>query len=396
MVDIYYDCFAPCPPGLETVLAQELNRLKLKAVKAARAGVSFQADMQAIMRVNLHSRIALRVLIEVVSSSYETEQDIFELALETPWEVWFGYQQTIRVDITAHKSPLTSLKLCALKVKDAICDRLRSQEGDRPSVDTVAPDVRIYVHLEGQQVLLYLDTSGESLFKRGWRLDKGEAPLRENLAAGLLALSGWMGADQSEQASPGGTLYDPFCGSGTIAIEAALYALGVPAGINRQFGFGNLRIYAADTWNQLVEEALSNILPSLPYPIYASDIDASAIEAAQQNALRAGLAEDVIQWEISDVRKAQLPADIKPGWIVTNPPYGERLALEDAQSLYAEWASHLKQNFGGWQLYLITSDMQVPKLLRLNPERRTPIYNGALDCRLFKFQIVSGSFRNKN
>src|SRR5690606_24009867 len=170
-------------------------------------------------RANLYSRLATRVLVRVAHARVHTEDDILELARQTAWERWFGPEQTLRVDTSAVRSPMKSLQYCNLRAKDGICDRLREREGARPSIDTVRPDARVHLFLDETTATLYLDTSGESLFKRGWRLDKGEAPLRENLAAGLLALSGW---------DPSQALMDPFCGSGTILIEAAWIALGVP------------------------------------------------------------------------------------------------------------------------------------------------------------------------
>jgi putative N6-adenine-specific DNA methylase len=183
----------------------------------ARAGCRLRTDWTGVLRANLYSRLATRVLVEVAHGPARHEDDILELALDTPWERWFGSEHTLRVDTSAIRSPMQSLQYCNLRAKDGICDRLREREGARPDIDTVRPDARVHLFLDEDSATLYLDTSGESLFKRGWRLDKGEAPLRENLAAGLLALSGW---------DPSAPLMDPFCGSGTILIEAAWIALG--------------------------------------------------------------------------------------------------------------------------------------------------------------------------
>jgi putative N6-adenine-specific DNA methylase len=229
---------------------------------------------------------------------------------------------------------------------------------------------------------LYLDTSGESLFKRGWRLDKGDAPLRENLAAGILALSGW---------DPEAALLDPFCGSGTILIEAAWIALGVPPGITRPFGFERLRDHDSHSWEDVKEEARSRILPELETPLIGIDADPLAIEAAQRNAERAYLTEDTIRFEVGDARDAIAPAPT--GWLVTNPPYGERLAEEDL-AFWREWSANLKREFADWQVSIITSDLDLPKHLRLKANRRTPVFNGALDCRLFSFELVAASYRD--
>jgi putative N6-adenine-specific DNA methylase len=277
---------------------------------------------------------------------------------------------------------MQSLQYCNLRAKDGICDRLRELEGARPSIDTVRPDARVHLFLSHDTGTMYLDTSGESLFKRGWRLDKGDAPLRENLAAGILALAGW---------DPEAALLDPFCGSGTILIEAAWIALGVPPGITRPFGFERLRDHDARRWEDLKDEARSRILPELASPLIGIDANPDAIEAAQRNAERAYLTEDTIQFELGDARDAV--ASAPSGWIVTNPPYGERLDEEDVE-FWREWSACLKREFAGWQVNVITSDLDLPKHLRLKADRRTPIFNGALDCRLFGFELVANSYRD--
>nr|WP_246013473.1 THUMP domain-containing protein [Pigmentiphaga humi] len=375
--------FAPCPLGLEHALTDELHALGFDDAHPGRAGVHFTADWTGMMRANLHSRLATRILVRVAHGPVQNEDELLELARATPWEHWFGAEQTLRVDTSAVRSPMKSLQFCNLRVKDGICDRLREREGERPSIDTVRPDARVHAFLDETSATLYLDTSGESLFKRGWRLDKGEAPLRENLAAGLLALSGW----------PGNVpLIDPFCGSGTILIEAALKALGVPPGISRPFAFERLRGHQARHWRDLKDDARARILPELPIQMAGADIDPHAIEAARDNAHRAGLTDEAVYFEVADARDT-CPLDDQAGWLITNPPYGERLDLEEDRQLWTEWASTLKREFGGWQLHVITSDFDLPKKLRLDPFRRTPIYNGALDCRLFGFQLVQGQYR---
>ncbi|MGB3275552.1 MAG: class I SAM-dependent RNA methyltransferase, partial [Castellaniella sp.] len=257
------------------------------------------------------------------------------------------------------------------------------REGARPDIDTVRPDARVHLFLDARQATLYLDVSGESLFKRGWRLDKGEAPLRENLAAGLLALSDW---------PPDTPLLDPFCGSGTLLIEAAWIALGVPPGIWRPFGFERLRAHDARLWRDLKEDARARIAPRLEQPLVGCDINPGAIESARANAERAHLSPDTIRFEVCDAR--QMPPPAEAGWIVTNPPYGERLADEDAD-LWPEWASWLKRHYGGWQLNVITSDLDLPSRMRLKARRRHPLHNGALDCRLFQFELVAAGYRDR-
>ncbi|MGB6217511.1 MAG: THUMP domain-containing protein [Castellaniella sp.] len=375
--------FAPCPHGLEEALALELQALGYEAVRAGRAGCHFQADWSGVLRANLYSRLATRVLVQVAQADVHTEDDILALARDTEWERWFGPEHSLRVDTSAIRSPMHSLQYCNLRAKDGICDRLRDREGDRPSIDTVRPDARVHLFLDERRATLYLDVSGESLFKRGWRLDKGEAPLRENLAAGLLALSGW---------PPDTPLLDPFCGSGTLLIEAAWIALGVPPGIWRPFGFERLRAHDARLWRDLKEDARARIAPRLEQPLVGCDINPSAIESARANAERAHLSPDTIRFEVCDARR--MPPPESAGWIVTNPPYGERLADEDTE-LWPEWASWLKRHYGGWQLNVITSDLDLPGRMRLKARRRHPLHNGALDCRLFQFELVAAGYRDR-
>ncbi len=377
--------FLPCPAGLEPALLAELQALNVHGLKAGRGGVHAEGDWTEVMRLNLESRIATRVLVQVAQARIRDEQDILPLARSVDWESWFGPGHRLRVDTTAIRSGVPSLHYANLRVKDGICDRLRDTEGARPDIDTVRPDARVQQFLDAETCTLYLDTSGEALFKRGWRLDKAEAPLRENLAAGLLALAGWTGERP---------LIDPFCGSGTLPIEAALIALGVAPGISRPLGFERLRPHDDTAWKALKAASRARIKADLPVPIVGSDRDARAVEHARSNAERAGLAPDTIEWRVGEAQAID-PGSLPAGLLIGNPPYGERIG--DAEALKALWpafASQLKKHFGGWQLALITADRDVPKQLRLQPKRRFPVFNGDLDCRLFCFDLVSGSYRD--
>jgi len=374
--------FASCPQGLEQALSAELQALGYQDATPGRAGVHFSTDWTGIMRANLYTRLATRILVQVAQAPVAHEDDILALAARTPWERWFGPEHRLRVDTSAIRSPMQSLQYCNLRAKDGICDRLRSREGARPDIDTVRPDARVHLFLSSDTATLYLDTSGESLFKRGWRLDKGEAPLRENLAAGLLALAGW---------DPTAPLLDPFCGSGTLLIEAAWIALGIAPGIRRPFGFERLRDHDSQGWRALKDEVRAHARSTLDAPLVGTDIDPRAITAAHNNAARAGLSPDLVRFEVADARSVTAPAPA--GWIVTNPPYGERLEAGD-DALWRDWASCLKRHFGGWQLAVISSDHALAQRLRLKPKLRTPVYNGALDCRLFQFDLVSAGYRD--
>ncbi len=377
-----YRLFAPCPQGLEEALSLELQALGYENVQTGRAGCHFDADWIGVMRANLSSRLATRILLEVSHAPVTNEEDILALARVTPWERWFGPEQTLRVDTSAVRSPMQSLQYCNLRAKDGICDRLRDLEGARPSIDTVRPDAKVHLFLDETSATFYLDTSGESLFKRGWRHDKGDAPLRENLAAGLLALSGW---------DPSKPLIDPFCGSGTILIEAAWMALGAPPGIWRPFHFERLRCHDQRLWRDIKDEARSMIAPRLDTPLIGYDINPTVLDAARSNLERSHLTLETIRFEQGDALKIR--PETKAGWIVTNPPYGERLEHQD-EDFWPNWASNLKQNFANWSVNMISSDLELPRHMRLKPKRRYPLYNGALDCRLFCFDMVPASYRN--
>ena len=379
--------FTPCPRGLEAALADELRALGIGDAAIVPGGVGFSGAWADCYRVNLHGRIPSRVLWRVAAAPYRTEEDLYRLAREQSWERLFDVAATLRVDVTATRSPLRSLEFATLRIKDAVCDQFRDACGERPSVDTRNPGARVFAYLDAERAILYLDTSGEPLFKRGWRQDSGAAPLRENLAAGILALSGWQ---------PGTTLFDPMCGSGTFAVEAAQRALAIPPGSQRRFGFERLRNFDADLWDSLrasgtpppgAEDALLRI--------HASDLSGDAVALTRANLLRAGLTEaqaHAIAPKQIDARHVRAPA--LQGVMVTNPPYGERIAVRGAPSpeaFFAEFASNLKQRFADWRCFILSSDLALQGKLRLAPARRHVLYNGAIECRLYEFQMRAGA-----
>jgi putative N6-adenine-specific DNA methylase len=376
-----YRYFAPCPRGLESVLALELARLGASGLAEVAGGVHFAGDRALCYRANLESRIASRVLWLVAEGGYRREQDIYALARDLDWSRLFDVDCTIRVDVTALRSPLKSIDFATLRIKDGICDRFRERTGRRPDVDTADPMVRIAAHLGTDRVTLYLDTSGEPLFKRGWRQDAGVAPLRENLAAGLLALAGWR---------PDSVLLDPMCGAGTIAIEAAQIAAGRPPGAARGFGFERLRGHDAALWRALRAARAGTACAAAP-AIHGRDRDAERVTAARRNAAAAGV-EDRIAWECADVCAAPAPA--AAGLLVANPPYGVRLdSGAQLDAWYGRFGSALKRHYAGWSVWLLSGELQLPRKLGLRAERRAPLYNGALECRLFGFRMVCGSMR---
>ncbi|MBM4261972.1 MAG: class I SAM-dependent RNA methyltransferase [Deltaproteobacteria bacterium] len=374
--------FATCPRGLELVLVDELRQLRAEKVHAVGGGVEFIGNFALCYRVNLESRIASRVLWRVGSASYAGEDDIYRTAFALPWTQYFDPARTIRIDVSATKSPLTSLNFVTLKIKDAICDKIRRLSNQRPSVDTRAPDIPIQAHLTDRGFTLYIDTTGEPLFKRGQRGATGAAPLRENLAAGILRLAGW---------TPDLPLLDPMCGSGTILVEAATMALDIAPGLGREFAFEKLRNFDEQHWRELQRQTTARQQPKRPLAIFGSDIDARVLKAARANLARAGLSECV---KLKQADALSLTAPAPEGIIVTNPPYGVRLGeQQQLAEFYPKLGDLLKKQFTGWRAYFLSADMRLPKLIRLAVSKRTPLFNGALECRLFEYKMVAGTLR---
>jgi putative N6-adenine-specific DNA methylase len=378
------DYFCPCPRGLEQALVAEVEAAGATAAAALAGGVECRGPLEVAYRINLHSRLASRVMLRIARGSYRSEDDLYRLASAQPWESWFDHTCTLRVDTTAIRSPLASLNFATLRIKDAIVDRLRERTGDRPSIDTARPDVRVALFLQEGSALLYLDLSGEPLFKRGWRADreaKGEAPLKENLAAGLLALANW---------NPAMPLMDLFCGAGTIVIEAAQIACGRPAGLQRNFGIERLSFHQPLLWQQIQEQAQAAMADAArqaearPVHIAASDVDPNAVAMARGNLQRAGLPVEAVTFEMCDAIDARPPWP-NPGVIVSNPPYDERMPIDT--ETWRAFGATLRNHFGGWRALLLSSDRRLPGQLGLRERRKTPLYNGQIECRLFEFEM---------
>ena len=446
--------FLPCAAGVEALLATEVKRVTGIDGKAWRAGVQLQASWRDALQLNLHSRLAQRVLIELQHNAYRSEQDLYNAAASVAWEIWFTPKQTFKVEITAQHSPLQSLNFAALKIKDAIADRFRDKFDVRPDVDTRWPDVRVYAHLTVDTVTLYIDTSGEPLFKRGWREDKGDAPLKETLAAAMIASSGW-----DQLCKEGVPLYDPCCGSGTIAIEAAQIACNIAPGINRRFAFQKYLPFQAHVWGGLLDQAEAAISEPAA-PVFGSDVSFRMVDFAERNAERAGVA-NAVQFRGGDALQRLPPA--LTGVMLVNPPYGERIdaagvagrpamqardqraasaqALQgqpidefgqplqpgasertdsrdesgfepprdrranpgreqaqtesggEASDFFPQLAAHWKKNYAGWTAHVLTPDLKLPGKMRLKESRRVPMWNGPIECRLFRFDMVAGSAR---
>jgi putative N6-adenine-specific DNA methylase len=376
--------FAPCPRGLAAPLGEELRELGAANLEASDAGVAFTGPFDLIYTVNLHSRIASRVLWRVAKFPYKSEDDVYNGAHGVRWHTYFNADRTFKVDTNAHRSPVKSLDFITLRVKDAIADQFRAAAGRRPSVEARDPDVRVHVFLDDKTCTLYVDTSGDSLFKRGKRDHVGEAPLKKNLAAGILRLAGWQA---------GTPLLDPMCGAGTFLSEAAEITLGRAAGRSRAFGFEKLARYNEATWQRMLANAKKSEKPVEPLPIYGSDLYGRSLGHAVLNLREAGL-EDAVK--LKQVNLLELSAPEPTGVIVTNPPYGVRLGeKEELAEFYPRLGDALKQRFPNWTAFIFSGDPDIAKLIRLAASRKTVLYNGALECRLYEYRMVPGGNRRK-
>ena len=385
--------FLPCAAGVEDLLALEVQRilgLNATQMQASRGGVQLIASWRDAMLLNLHSRLAMRVLVELQHRMYRNEQDLYDAASAVAWEVWFTTKQTFKIEVTAQHSPLKSLNFAALKVKDAIADRFRHKSGERPSVETRWPDVRVYAHLTTDMATLYIDTSGEPLFKRGWREDKGDAPLKETLAAAMIEASGW--ADSVRAGGEPVPLYDPCCGSGTIAIEAAQIACHIAPGAQRRFGFEKLLPFQAHVWSAIKNEA-NNQETTPTSTLFGSDVAHRMVDFAVRNAQRAGVA-TAIEFRGGDALQRMPP--VPTGLMLVNPPYGERIetgGVAAQDDFFTQLAAHWKKNYAGWTAFILSPDLKLPGRMRLKESRRMPMWNGPIECRLFRFDMVKGSAR---
>jgi len=376
--------FATCPRGLEALLVDELAAAGATVVRQLPAGVLFMADAAAEMRANLTSRIATRILRKVGYTRYRKEEHIYRAVLDLDWPAWFDVQKTIAVKVGAQNAPLKSLNFITLKIKDAICDRFREETRARPSVDTESPDVPVYAFFTPEPVTFYLDTSGEPLFKRGFKTEASAASIKENLAAGLVLLSGW---------EPGTPLLDPMCGAGTLLLEAADIALNRAPGRARHFAFEHYRDFDAALWQRIKTEEKAKEKPLKTLPLFGADHDRWVLDKARNNLAAAGYAE-AVELRVSDV------LDLKPptpaGTLITNPPYGERIGdaddLADWYPLLGDW---LKQYFSGWDAWIISGDPLLPKAIGLKASRRIPLFNGQIETRFLQYRMIAGAMKAK-
>ncbi|MDF9391388.1 MULTISPECIES: bifunctional 23S rRNA (guanine(2069)-N(7))-methyltransferase RlmK/23S rRNA (guanine(2445)-N(2))-methyltransferase RlmL [Methylococcus] len=382
------DFFATTPKGLEPLLVRELDGLGAESVKEARAGVEFRGTLETAYRACLWSRLANRILMPLDRFAAATPEVLYDGVQRTDWSRHFGPDATLAVDFSSRRSAITHTLFGAQKVKDAIADQFLEHCGRRPSVRLERPDIRVKVHLDADQAVISLDLSGDSLHRRGYRTEAGPAPLKENLAAAVLIRAGW-----PDMAARGGSLIDPMCGSGTLLIEGALLAADIaPGSLREYFGFLAWKGHDLELWRKLLIEARERGaagLARLP-PILGYDRDRSAIHLALNNIDRAGL-----RGRIHVERKAA--ADARPkgavGLVVVNPPYGERLGdIESLIPVYHEFGEALKQHFQGWKAALLTGNFELAFQIGIRAGHYYTLYNGALECRLFLFDIAPERF----
>jgi putative N6-adenine-specific DNA methylase len=371
--------FATCGRGIEPVLADELRALGSLHVEPARGGVHFQGDRALLYQANLWLRTAIRVLWPILEVQVASPDELYEAVRSLDWSHFMTPRHTLAVDCNVRDSHITHSKYAALRVKDAICDQFLDRHGQRPSVDVDEPMVGLNLHIYRDQAVLSLESSGESLHKRGYRPIQTRAPLNEALAAALVLLTGWRGERP---------FADPLCGSGTLAIEAAWIALRRPPGLTRKrFGFQGWMDYDVQLWTSLRDEARRGVGRALPAPILASDVRGDAVSFAINNARAAGIGH-LLRFDKRDVRDFQ-PPEGPPGVLLCNPPYGERIGEEkDLRGLYRLLGEVFPQRCPGWTAYVFTGNPRLAAAIGLKPAEETPLFNGKIPCRLLKFEMT--------
>lgn len=405
--------FAVCPSGLEACLAQELSSIEgIGEVQAGKAGCWFRADATAIARANLWCRTPTRILLMLDQLRLRSAEDLYAAAKRLPWEKFLHPAQTIRIDVNQGRPAPFELALpfAGFKVKDGLCDRLRDLTGERPSVDTRNPDIRIWVYIDGDKATLSIDTSGEPLFKRGWRLAKGEAPLRENLAAALVQMTG---LEQVGATTPSPqVVIDPMAGSGTLLIEAASLLAGLAPGFhptnprrfacedfNKASPFGRvdfiaLRAACAAAWAKATGLALPTMV--------GRDLDERLVRVAKENAARAlpPAISEQLTFEQADFFQAAAPNSTEapepttsPNLLITNLPYGKRVQMTEDEP--RKLSETLKRHYAGYQAWLLTDNLKLDSAIRLKAGRRIPVFNGDIECRWMRFDMVAGSARRE-
>jgi putative N6-adenine-specific DNA methylase len=367
-------------PGLEAELARELLKIGARNIEEHRRAVSFVGDKGTMYKANYLLRTALRVLMPVEQFEARNEQELYDGIRRIDWEQWMGPDDTLAVDATANSEFFDHTFYLAQKTKDAIVDQFRDKHGRRPSVEKFSPTLRINIHVNDASVTVSLDSSGDSLHKRGYREDTGRAPLNEVLAAGMIALSGW---NQRSR------LIDPMCGSGTLVIEAALLATNVPAGWFREsFGFQRWRDFEPELWEKITEGAISRI-NNETVEILGSDVSYNVLRKAREN-IKLAKVDDIVKTACQDFFDSE-PPEHGAGMLILNPPYGERMAQDDVTTLYKQIGDTLKKKYTGYQAWMITSNPDGLKAVGLRPSRKIALWNGPLECRFVRYDLYEGT-----
>jgi len=365
--------------GLEDVLVNELMKLGARDIVPFKRGVSFTGDKGFMYKANLCLRTALKVLVPIYSFTANNEHELYEKMKEYEWEELLNVDDTLAINATVNSDEFNHSLYVSQKTKDAICDRFVDKFDVRPNVDLDRPTLRIYVHIFRNQINVSLDSSGDSLFKRGYRVDIDTAPMKEVLAAGMVLLSNWQ---------PHLPLIDGMCGSGTLGIEAALFANNIPPGVFREeFGFMKWHDYDKELWDKIYESTINRIKDDMPN-IISSDIDIVPLEMAKRNGAVAKV-DDVIQYE--HISFFDLMPTKPHGTILLNPPYDERIKMEDTNAFYKQIGDKLKKDFGGWTCWIISSNMEAIKSIGLHPSKKMTLFNASLECKLLKYEMYSGS-----
>lgn len=369
--------FASCPKGLVEPLEAELKSLGMHPYDRSQNGVFFESNWEGCYKVNLYSRFASRILMPVLNFPAYQPEELYNNIRKHDFTKYIDVHQTLKVDASTKDSMIKDQRFIAMKVKDAIVDQFREKTGERPNVENDRPDLTVYVKVYKNNFSVAIDTSGDSLFMRGYRLEAGEAPLKENLAAGLLQLSGW------DMKTP---LVDPMCGSGTILIEAMMMVLNIaPGSMRKRFGFMKLKNFNREAWDDVVDEAISAEVETTDLHFYGYDMDRRIIDKAIENAKRAGVNE-FIQFKKGNV--TTLIAPIEKGMIITNPPYGVRLGEEDnLRDVYRDFSHTLKTQFKGWDAWILSGNKDLIGDLKLKSSRKHFVYNGSIECRFLRYEI---------
>lgn len=366
--------------GMEELLAQELRQLGASEIEIGTRNVSFEGDTGFMYKANLCCRTAIKILKPITAFNIFTEEDLYKKIYEMPWENYMDVKGTLAVNATVFSDVFTHSQYIALKTKDAIVDRFRDKQGERPDVDLDHPTLRINVHIDRNICTVSLDSSGESLHKRGYKVESTLAPINEVLAAGMLMLSGWQGQCN---------FLDPMCGGGTILTEAAMIACNIPPNLNRdEFGFETWPDFDVDLY-EMIEEAALKKVRDFPHKIYGFDTDPVAIHKAKENIKSANL-QEFIEVKQQDFFESEKEGD-KPLYIVFNPPYDERISVSDVENFYSSIGNTLKRGYPGTQAWMITSNMEALKFVGLHPSKKIKLFNGKLEAKLVRYEMYEGS-----